>query len=203
MAELIINLMRQNGIREDVRSCNILISAYARANEPEKMMRTFRRMTHELQIPPESLTYEMLILGHLRGGNLRYAIDMYFAMRERDLYGHSVVHNQLLSALVASGQAQQTLQLWRDLSRSDRVLDDQSFGIMLDACDRFGLLEERHQIEQDRLRWKARTTRVVVEKEEGREEEDVIGLAQRYRHHRKQHQPSSSQSGGASNPWSA
>ncbi|KAG0228863.1 hypothetical protein BGW41_003258 [Actinomortierella wolfii] len=158
MAELVVDLMHQNGIREDIRSFNILLSAYARANEPEKMMRTFHRMVYKAHIKPELLTYETLIVGHLRSGNLRYAVDTYFTMRENDLYAHSAIHNQLLSALVASGQAQQTLQLWRDISRSGRSRDEQSFKIMFDACERFQLLEQRHEIEQEWIKWKTSTT---------------------------------------------
>ncbi|KAF9163908.1 hypothetical protein DFQ26_002021 [Actinomortierella ambigua] len=186
MAELVINLMRQNGIREDVRSCNILLSAYARANEPEKMMRAFRRMTHELHIAPELLTYETLILGHLRSGNLRFAVDMYFAMRrERNFYGHSAVHNQLLSALVASGQAQQVLQLWRDLARSDRSRDEQSFRIMLDACDRFGLVEHRGPIEEDFKSWREQTVAPSFL--------DGADGQQQYHHHQQRQQRQRSQ----------
>ncbi|KAF8984245.1 hypothetical protein BGZ46_008547 [Entomortierella lignicola] len=138
--------MQDLHIRPDNRSFNALLSAYALQGDIEEMVATLEDMKNS-HVAPDALTYSILISGYLQNGDLRYAMEWYYKMLDSRLVPSTYLLNNLMAALHGSGQGQQVMLLWSEMSRLNIGKNQQSFEIALEACEKFGLHDARSQIE--------------------------------------------------------
>ncbi|GJJ78980.1 hypothetical protein EMPS_11339 [Entomortierella parvispora] len=135
-------------IRPDQRSFNALLAAYALKGDLDEMIQTFDDMTYS-RVPPDALSYSILISGYLQNGDLRYSMEWYYKMMERGFVPAAFLINNLMAALHGSGQGEQVLVLWNEMSRMDIRKNEQSYEIVLETCEKYGLDDARKQIEWD------------------------------------------------------
>ncbi|KAF9995247.1 hypothetical protein BGZ79_011070 [Entomortierella chlamydospora] len=146
--KVIREAMQSLHIRPDHRSFNALLSAYALEGDMDEMLDALEDMKRS-RVPPDNLTYSILISGYLQNGDLRFAMEWYYKMIESGHVPTTRVANNLMAALHGSGQGQQVLLLWREMDRMNVGKNDQSFEIALEACEKFGLHDDKLRIEKE------------------------------------------------------
>ncbi|KAF9348445.1 hypothetical protein BGX26_000158 [Mortierella sp. AD094] len=146
--KIIRGAMQSLHIRPDHRSFNALLSAYALQGDMDEMLDALEDMKRS-RVPPDNLTYSILISGYLQNGDLRFAMEWYYKMIESGHIPTTRVINNLMAALHGSGQGQQVLLLWREMDRMNVGKNDQSFEIALEACEKFGLHDDKSRIEEE------------------------------------------------------
>jgi pentatricopeptide repeat protein len=140
--------MANLNVRPDQRSFNAFMSAYALGGDMDEMLRSLEDM-RRCRVKPDALTYSILISGFLQNGDLRYAMEWYYKMMEGGFKPAVFVLNNLMAALHGSGQGQQVLVMWHEINRMGLRKDEQTFEIVLEACEKYGLDEARPQIEEE------------------------------------------------------
>ncbi|KAG0050051.1 hypothetical protein BGZ83_005172 [Gryganskiella cystojenkinii] len=153
--KLIRNTMDAIGIRPDNRSFNALLSAYALEGDLDEMMATFDEMKAS-RVMPDKLTYSILISGFLQNGDLRYSMEWYYRMIEQGFTPAVFLVNNLMAALYGSGQGQQVILLAKEMERMSLRKNEQSFEILFETCEKYGLSDARSKLEEeynDYLTW--------------------------------------------------
>ncbi|KAF9904015.1 hypothetical protein EC991_003163 [Linnemannia zychae] len=136
------------GIKPDRRSFNAILSSHALEGNMDKVRETLDDMSRS-KVAPDALTYSILISGYLQNGDLRYSMEWYFKMIEGGFKPAPFVMNNLMSALHGSGQGQQVLLLWREMTRQGIRKNKRTYEILFEICDEYGLDDQRAMIEEE------------------------------------------------------
>lgn len=144
--KVILRTMDALRIKPDQRSFNALLAAYALQGDLDEMILTFNDMG-DSGVRPDALSYSILISGYLQNGDLRYSMEWYYKMMDRGFVPAAFLVNNLMAALHGSGQGQQALLLWNEMGRLDIRKNEQSYEIVLETCEKYGLEDARKQIE--------------------------------------------------------
>ena len=152
---VILRTMESLRIQPDQRSFNALLAAYALQGDLNEMILTFDDMT-DSGVRPDALSYSILISGYLQNGDLRYSMEWYYKMMDKGFVPAPFLINNLMAALHGSGQGQQVLVLWNEMGRMDIRKNEQSYEIVLETCEKYGLEDARKQIEWEFQHYLAR-----------------------------------------------
>ncbi len=145
-----VTLRRSNHLRQPDLGCRSTESLRCRShrNTVQLNCTAIDDMKHS-RVPPDALTYSILISGFLQNGDLRYSMEWYYKMMHGGFVPATFLVNNLMAALHGSGQGQQVVMLFRDMERHGVRKNEQSFEIAMEACEKFGLEDARAQIENE------------------------------------------------------
>ncbi|KAL1915144.1 uncharacterized protein VTP21DRAFT_7625 [Calcarisporiella thermophila] len=143
MLRMLHSRMKYHGVALDRRSYNILLAGYAREVSQRALSdirQTYREM-RQAKIPPDHLTFSIMIRAHLAARQPREAMQQYTKMMRWRIRPDADVVNDLMATWSQAGNISQVLSLWHDAKRIGVRLNEESYDIILKACEHHGHTE--------------------------------------------------------------
>lgn len=102
---------------------------------------------------PDFLTYSILINSFLEAGNIRFGTIIYNEMRSHRKMTPTVqIFNSLMKAYKKQGPAAQVFSIWNDMRMARITPNDDSYDIVLEACQQYGHMDTLQVIQKQRRR---------------------------------------------------
>lgn len=111
LAEGLLQLMIDRGVRRDIRSYTSIISAFSKAGHWEKAFELLDVMMHQDNVVPDTICYSALITSCANKGRITDALRLLLQMKERDVPIDLIIYNSVISACSKAGNVKAALQL--------------------------------------------------------------------------------------------
>jgi len=119
-----------------------LIKGFARAGQVDQAMRVYRQMRSEGSIPPDLITFSILIKANCDSGHLEAALKLLEAMVNLKLRPDEVIFNNLLGGCVKESDAALAKRLYRDMTAAGISPSNATFSILIRLYAQCKLLDE-------------------------------------------------------------
>lgn len=129
----VFNEMTSSGCVLNTVLCTTLIKGFARAEQVDKAMNVYKKMCAESDrgMRPDLITFSILIKANCDAGHLDVALDLFKAMKARNLTADEVVFNNLLGGCVRQGNADFAAQLYEEMVKSGLRPSNATFSILI------------------------------------------------------------------------
>ncbi|RUS17188.1 hypothetical protein BC937DRAFT_90292 [Endogone sp. FLAS-F59071] len=114
------------------------------------MQSLYREMCSSPSSQPDFLTYSILINSFLESGNIRFGTIIYNEMRSRKITPTVQIFNSLMKAYKKQGPAAQVFSIWNDMRMARITPDNNSYIIVLEACQQYGHMDTLQVIQKQR-----------------------------------------------------
>ncbi|KAF9326951.1 hypothetical protein BG006_009679 [Podila minutissima] len=150
----ILKTMVADGLLPNLLTFNSLLSSSV-GNIDIRGFQMIRETMDALRIRPDQRSFNALLSAYaLQGdmdqnGDLRYSMEWYYKMLESGMKPATLVVNNLMAALHGSGEGQKVLLLWQEMGRRGIRKNEQSYEIVLEACEKYDLQNARRDVEEE------------------------------------------------------
>ena len=111
LAEGLLQLMIDRGVRRDTRSYTSAISAFSKAGHWEKAFELLEIVMHQDNVVPDTICYSAVITACANEGRITDALRLLLQMKERDVPIDLIIYNSVISACSKAGNIKVALQL--------------------------------------------------------------------------------------------
>lgn len=119
-----------------------LIKGFARAGQVDQAMRVYRQMRAEGSVPPDLITFSILIKANCDSSRLDTALKLLEAMVELKLRPDEVIFNNLLGGCVKDSNATLAKRLYQDMTTANIRPSNATFSILIRLYAQCKLLDE-------------------------------------------------------------
>jgi len=141
-AAQVFNSMVNGGCQMNTVLFTTLIKGFARAGEVDQAMKVYNQMRSERSMPPDLITFSILIKANCDSDRLEQALKLLEAMLELGLRPDEVVFNNLLNGCARQVNAELGKRLYADMIASGIRPSNATFSILIRLYHQCKMLEE-------------------------------------------------------------
>jgi pentatricopeptide repeat protein len=141
-ASKLFQLMHEEGVTMNTVLYTTLIKGFARAGEVDRAMAAYEQMRTERSVPPDLITFSILIKANCDVDRLEIALKLLEAMLELQLRPDEVVFNNLLAGCARQAHAELGKRLYSDMIKSGIRPSNATFSILIRLFHQCKLLED-------------------------------------------------------------
>mmetsp|Transcript_102021 Transcript_102021/g.186319 ORF Transcript_102021/g.186319 Transcript_102021/m.186319 type:complete len:664 (-) Transcript_102021:61-2052(-) len=141
-AAQVFNSMVNGGCQMNTVLFTTLIKGFARAGEVDQAMKVYNQMRSERSMPPDLITFSILIKANCDSDRLEQALKLLEAMLELGLRPDEVVFNNLLNGCARQVNAELGKRLYADMIASGIRPSNATFSILIRLYHQCKLLDE-------------------------------------------------------------
>mmetsp|Transcript_66359 Transcript_66359/g.115476 ORF Transcript_66359/g.115476 Transcript_66359/m.115476 type:complete len:682 (-) Transcript_66359:72-2117(-) len=141
-AAKVFNDMVSGGCAMNTVLFTTLIKGFARAGEVDQAMKVYQQMRAERSVPPDLITFSILIKSNCDFDRLDKALKLLEAMLELGLKPDEVIFNNLLAGCTRQSNAELGKRLYADMIASGIRPSNATFSILIRLYHQCKMLEE-------------------------------------------------------------
>lgn len=138
----VFNCMSREGCVMNTVLYTTLIKGFARAGQVDQAMHVYEQMRNERGVPPDLITFSILIKANCDSHRLEAALRLLKAMLDLKLRPDEVVFNNLLGGCVKESNAELAKRLYQDMISARIRPSNATFSILIRLYAQCKLLDE-------------------------------------------------------------
>lgn len=138
----IFEVMKRDGCQMNTVLYTTLIKGFARAGQVEQAMKVYEQMRTERAVPPDLITFSVLIKANCDAGKTLSALRLLGEMRELGLRPDEVVFNNLLGGCIKESNPQMAKSLYQEMVKEGICPSNATFSILIRLYAQCKMLDE-------------------------------------------------------------
>jgi pentatricopeptide repeat protein len=141
-AEEVFDTMKKEGCQMNTVLYTTLIKGFARAGQLVKAMGVYEDMCAQKLVPPDLITFSILIKANSDEGKMKEALDLVMAMKCQGLRPDEVIFNNLLGGCIKQGRVELAQSLYQDMLSNGVKPSSATFSILIRLYSSCKMLDE-------------------------------------------------------------
>lgn len=141
-ASEVFTSMSREGVAMNTVLYTTLIKGFARVGKLDEAMKVYTQMSGEASVPPDLITFSILIKANADAGRMEAALEMLSATLRHGLKPDEVVFNNLIAGCAKQGNAELARRLYSDMVSSGIPPSNATFSILIRLYSQCKCLDE-------------------------------------------------------------